>query len=45
MVDRGLAKSRNRAQRIIRAGEVRVDGELVDKPGTQVPVEAEISVA
>jgi 23S rRNA (cytidine1920-2'-O)/16S rRNA (cytidine1409-2'-O)-methyltransferase len=45
MVDRGLAKSRNRAQRIIRAGEVRVDGELVDKPGTQVSVAAEISVA
>ncbi len=42
LVARGLVESRSIAQRLIRAGEVLVEGQLVDKPGTQVPVEAAI---
>jgi 23S rRNA (cytidine1920-2'-O)/16S rRNA (cytidine1409-2'-O)-methyltransferase len=42
LVRRGLAKSRTRAQRLIRAGLVRVQGQVSDKPGTQVEVGAEI---
>lgn len=44
VAERGLAESRNRAQRLIRAGEVRVDGQLVDKPSTQVAEEARITL-
>ncbi len=42
LVARGLVESRSIAQRLIRAGEVLVEGQLVDKPGTQVPVGAAI---
>jgi 23S rRNA (cytidine1920-2'-O)/16S rRNA (cytidine1409-2'-O)-methyltransferase len=45
MAERELAESRNKAQRLIRAGEVRVDGQLVDKPSTRVPDDAEITLA
>jgi 23S rRNA (cytidine1920-2'-O)/16S rRNA (cytidine1409-2'-O)-methyltransferase len=45
MVARELARSRNRAQRLIRAGEVRVEGEIADKPGTRYPEDAAITVA
>jgi 23S rRNA (cytidine1920-2'-O)/16S rRNA (cytidine1409-2'-O)-methyltransferase len=44
MAERGLSESRNKAQRVIRAGEVRVNGQLVDKPGTQVPEDAKIAL-
>ena len=44
LVERGLAESRARAQRLIRAGLVRVGGQVSDKPGTQVPVSAEIAL-
>ena len=44
LVNRGLAESRNRAQRLVMAGEVRVDGEMVHKSSTQVPLNAEIEV-
>jgi 23S rRNA (cytidine1920-2'-O)/16S rRNA (cytidine1409-2'-O)-methyltransferase len=44
LVDRGLAESRNRAQRLVMAGEVRVDGEMVHKSSTQVPMNAKIEV-
>jgi 23S rRNA (cytidine1920-2'-O)/16S rRNA (cytidine1409-2'-O)-methyltransferase len=44
IVDRGLARSRAVAQRLIYAGEVLVDGALVDKPGTQVPRDAGIQL-
>lgn len=44
LADRRLTESRNRAQRLIRAGEVRVDGQVVDKPGTQVATDAEITL-
>ncbi len=42
LVDRGLVASRQQAQRAIRAGQVTVDGRVVDKPGHPVPVEADI---
>ncbi len=45
IVERGLARSRSVAQRLIYAGEVRVNGALVDKPGTQVFSNAEIVLA
>ncbi len=40
----GHTRSRERARRLIMAGEVRVDGQVVDKPGTRVPAGAEITV-
>lgn len=45
LVERGLAESRNKAQALIMAGQVTVDGKLVDKPGSRVPSEATIMVA
>ncbi len=44
LVDRGLAESRNYAQRLVMAGEVRVDGEMVHKSSTQVAMNAKIEV-
>jgi len=44
LVERGLAESRALAQRLIRAGEVRVAGQVSDKPGTQVATNVEITV-
>ncbi|MCL6432282.1 MAG: TlyA family RNA methyltransferase [Anaerolineae bacterium] len=44
MVERGLAETRARAQALIIAGMVRVDGRTVDKPGTRVPVDAQVTV-
>lgn len=42
VVERGLAESRTRAQALILAGQVVVDDQRVDKPGTRVPVDAEL---
>ncbi|MBI5878647.1 MAG: TlyA family RNA methyltransferase [Chloroflexi bacterium] len=44
VVARGLAESREKAQRLIMAGEVFVDGQRMDKPGMTVPAEAGIEV-
>lgn len=44
MAQRGLAESRERAQALILAGEVSVDGVQAQKPGQLVPSEAEITV-
>ena len=44
LVMRGLAASRTLAQRYIEAGEVRVDGVVVDKPGTRVETDAQVEV-
>lgn len=44
LVQRGLAPSRTKAQALILAGQVQVDGILVDKPGTLVGAEAAISI-
>jgi 23S rRNA (cytidine1920-2'-O)/16S rRNA (cytidine1409-2'-O)-methyltransferase len=42
IVERGLAESRQQAQRLIMAGQVLVDDQPVDKPGTRVPVASEL---
>ena len=44
LVERGLAESRNRAQRLVMAGEVRVEGEMIHKSSTLVEEGAEIEV-
>ncbi|MGY9055166.1 MAG: TlyA family RNA methyltransferase [Alphaproteobacteria bacterium] len=44
LVDRGLAESRTRAQALILSGNVLVADKRVDKPGTAVPIEAEVRV-
>jgi len=44
LVERGLVESCSLAQRLIRAGEVQVDGQLADKPGADVPEDADISL-
>jgi len=44
LVERGLAESRAKAQALIRAGRVRVDGRIVDKPGAPVPANSGITV-
>ncbi|MGD2143581.1 MAG: TlyA family RNA methyltransferase [Anaerolineae bacterium] len=44
MAERELTESRNKAQRLIRAGEVRVDGQLIDQPSTQVSDGADVSL-
>jgi len=44
VVQRGLAETRARAQALIMAGKVRVDGQVVDKPGTKVASDAEVNV-
>jgi 23S rRNA (cytidine1920-2'-O)/16S rRNA (cytidine1409-2'-O)-methyltransferase len=40
LVERGLAPSRERAQRLVMAGEVLVDDRVVSKPGTDVAADA-----
>jgi 23S rRNA (cytidine1920-2'-O)/16S rRNA (cytidine1409-2'-O)-methyltransferase len=44
LVEQGLAGSRTRAQRLIMAGQVTVGGQVIDKPGTQVAVDAPVAV-
>lgn len=44
MVDKGLAPSRQRAQELIRAGQVRVDGIPRDRPATQVSPGAHVKL-
>ncbi|MEM8604214.1 MAG: TlyA family RNA methyltransferase [Cyanobacteria bacterium P01_H01_bin.121] len=44
LVERELCTSRQQAQRYIRAGEVRVNQQLVDKPGTEIDVAATIEM-
>lgn len=44
LVDRGLAESRERAQRIIRAGLVHSEDRLLDKPGVMVDADLRITV-
>jgi 23S rRNA (cytidine1920-2'-O)/16S rRNA (cytidine1409-2'-O)-methyltransferase len=44
LVERGLAATRARAQALIMAGEVRVEGQIADKAGMGVPVDAAIEV-
>ena len=42
LVLRQLCDSREQAKRLILAGEVRVDGQLVDKPATKIAASAEV---
>jgi 23S rRNA (cytidine1920-2'-O)/16S rRNA (cytidine1409-2'-O)-methyltransferase len=44
LVERGLADSRQKAQALIMAGEVRVDGRPAEKPGQAVAPESRIEV-
>jgi 23S rRNA (cytidine1920-2'-O)/16S rRNA (cytidine1409-2'-O)-methyltransferase len=44
LVERGLAESRARAQALIMAGDVLVDRQRADKPGTQVSADASLEV-
>lgn len=45
VVEKGLAESREKAQAMILAGEVRVNGSRSDKAGTQVAVDARIEIS
>jgi 23S rRNA (cytidine1920-2'-O)/16S rRNA (cytidine1409-2'-O)-methyltransferase len=45
LVERGLAPSRERAQAMLLAGNVRVNGERMDKPGTRLAADAHIELA
>jgi 23S rRNA (cytidine1920-2'-O)/16S rRNA (cytidine1409-2'-O)-methyltransferase len=45
LVDRGLAESREKAQRLILAGQVRVDGHVQSKPGHTYARDAAVEVA
>ena len=40
VIERGWAKSRPRAERLITEFGIRVDGDVVDKPGKRVPNDA-----
>jgi 23S rRNA (cytidine1920-2'-O)/16S rRNA (cytidine1409-2'-O)-methyltransferase len=44
LMERGLVESRSQAQRLVMAGQVRVDGQLVYKPATKVSPEALLEV-
>lgn len=44
MVDRGLASTRTKAQALIMAGQVRINGEVFQKVGTLVPLERKIEL-
>ena len=43
VVVRGLAPSREKAQGMIMAGQIRVDGQIMDKAGTRFPTDAMIT--
>jgi 23S rRNA (cytidine1920-2'-O)/16S rRNA (cytidine1409-2'-O)-methyltransferase len=45
LVERGLAESRQKAQAMLLAGEVRIAGQRHDKPGERVPTDAPIEIA
>lgn len=44
LVERGLAESREKAQALLLAGEVTVNGQRVDKPGRTIPSDAQLEV-
>jgi 23S rRNA (cytidine1920-2'-O)/16S rRNA (cytidine1409-2'-O)-methyltransferase len=44
LVQRGLAQSRNQAQALVLAGQVRVDGQVAPKPGAKVSAQAQVTV-
>ena len=44
LVQRGMAESRSQAQRLVMAGQVRVDGQIVHKPSQRVATNARLDV-
>lgn len=44
LVERGLVESRTKAQRLVMAGQVRVDGQVVLKPATKIQPEASLEI-
>src|SRR5207237_1328318 len=44
LVERGLESSRERARRLVVAGEVTVNGQVVRAPSTLVPADAELAI-
>jgi 23S rRNA (cytidine1920-2'-O)/16S rRNA (cytidine1409-2'-O)-methyltransferase len=44
LVERGLAESRSRAQRLVMAGQVRVDGQVVAKSSSSFPQDVTIEI-
>jgi 23S rRNA (cytidine1920-2'-O)/16S rRNA (cytidine1409-2'-O)-methyltransferase len=44
LVERGLVESRERAQSLILAGKVKIDGQVAHKPGSRVPAEVELTL-
>lgn len=44
LTERGLVETRSKAQGMIMAGEVSVDGQKVDKPGTKVDMNSQIDL-
>ena len=44
LVERGFVQSRERSRALIMAGKVTVGGKVIDKPGTQVDVEAKLQL-
>jgi 23S rRNA (cytidine1920-2'-O)/16S rRNA (cytidine1409-2'-O)-methyltransferase len=44
LVTLNLCESRQKAQRLIRAGEVKVNQQIIDKPGTEVATDAQIEL-
>src|SRR5580704_2510255 len=44
IVERGLAPSRERAQSLLLAGNVLVNGQKMEKPGTQIATDAQIDI-
>jgi len=44
LVEQGLCPSRQQAQRLIRAGEVKISQQIIDKPGTLVNADATIEL-
>lgn len=45
LVQRGLAETRSQAQRLLMAGLVRSNGQLVDKPGAMLPEDTALQLA
>jgi 23S rRNA (cytidine1920-2'-O)/16S rRNA (cytidine1409-2'-O)-methyltransferase len=44
LVEKGMVKSRERARALIMAGKVTAEGKMIDKPGTNVDVEAKLQL-
>jgi 23S rRNA (cytidine1920-2'-O)/16S rRNA (cytidine1409-2'-O)-methyltransferase len=44
LVEHGLVESRTKAQALIMAGKIQVDGQIATKAGTQIPVNANLTV-